>query len=169
MSNKGMSEDMYNFIINNQHKLLYDLDKGLIITPRGTNGSVCSSTGYLKVKVNKKSLLVHQVLAVKYFGETCIGFQVNHKNGCKTDNRKDNLELVTRKENIIHGFNTGLYKNVGTNVPKGSKSNFSKLTDDQVRYIRNSLANNKELSEMFGISERGIRRVKSRNTYIDVV
>lgn len=109
-SKNGMSLDMYNFIIDNEHRLQYDLDKGLVITPRGTNGTLCSSTGYLRVKVNKKTLQVHQILAVKYFKEECIGMQVNHKDGNKTNNTKNNLELLTLADNVRHAFDIGLAK-----------------------------------------------------------
>lgn len=108
MSNKGMSEDMYNFIKDNLHRLTINTDKGIVITPKGTNGTVCSSTGYLKVKVNKKVIPVHQVLAVVYFGDACIGMQVNHRDGDKLKNFKDNIELVTRAENIQHQHDNGL-------------------------------------------------------------
>ena len=32
-----------------------------------------------------------------------------NKHGDRLDNRLENLEIVTLKENIQHGFNTGLY------------------------------------------------------------
>lgn len=99
---------MYNFIVDNEDKLKYDLENGIIITAKGTNGTLCSSTGYLRVKVNKKTLQVHQILAVKYYGEKCIGMQVNHKDGNKLNNKKENLEVITQLENLKHQKNFGL-------------------------------------------------------------
>ena len=108
MSNKGMSKEMYDFIISIKDDVKYDLDKGIVITPKGTNGTVCSTTGYLKFKKNKKTLQVHQFLAVLYFRESCVGMQVNHINGNKLDNRKSNLEVISQIDNIKHQWKTGL-------------------------------------------------------------
>lgn len=109
MSNKGMSFKMYEFIKTNQNKLKYDLENGLVITPKGGNGSLCNSTGYLKVRMGKKVLQVHQVLAVIYFGEQCIGKQINHEDGNKLNNKKTNLTPCTQSENIKHQYENELY------------------------------------------------------------
>lgn len=164
--NKGMSKDMFYFIKENMDILGYDLDKGIIITPRGTNGTVCSSTGYLRVKLRGKTLQVHQILAVKYFGDKCLGKQVNHIDGNKTNNMKGNLEMVSRAENIKHQWENNLsYERVGT----------AKLTDDEVREIRKRYvygsrgkngANN--LAKEYGVDRTNILRIVKREAYKDV-
>lgn len=107
---KGMSREMYDHIREYIHKVKFNLELGEIETIRGTKGTVCTSTGYLRVKLGNKTCQVHQLLAVSYFGEDCIGKQVNHKDGNKLNNTRDNLELVTRQENVRHQHDNGLAK-----------------------------------------------------------
>lgn len=156
-----MSKDIYDFISENIHRLKYDLEKGLVITPRNTNGTICKSTGYLRVKVNKKTLQVHQILAVIYFGEECIGLQVNHKDGNKLNNLKSNLEVLTQLENLKHAWDTGLNEESKENYKTGEKHHNSKLKEEDVRYIRNSNKSSKELSEILKTSVRNINYIRS--------
>ena len=55
------------------------------------------------------SVPTHRVIAELFLGgpekET-----VNHKNGIKTDNRAENLEWATQRENNAHAVKTGLSK-----------------------------------------------------------
>ena len=168
MSNKGMSEEMYNFIQGNLALVSVKPNEGVIITPRGTNGTLCSSTGYLRVKVNGKVLQVHQVLAVVYFGSDCIGKQINHKDGNKINNKLDNLETCSREENLAHAWDTGLFKNSLGNVPAGHLNPNSKLLYDDVIYIRESGETTKELAKKYNMSVRNINAVKSRQTYKNI-
>lgn len=53
----------------------------------------------------KKTVSVHRLMAFTFFGDpTGNRDHVNHKNGVKTDNRIENLEWVTRNENIQHSY-----------------------------------------------------------------
>lgn len=141
-----MSLKMYEFIVENEHRLNYNLAEGKIITPMGTNGTVCTSTGYLRAKVNGKVLQVHQILAVKYFGKECVGFQINHKDGNKLNNLQSNLEICTQQENLEHQKNNNLFH--------------SSLNEDQVKYIRkNKSVGTRALADELGVDIRTIRNV----------
>lgn len=50
---------------------------------------------------------VHRLVAMAFIGDV-EGLEVNHKDGNKTNNNVENLELVSRSENIKHAYASGL-------------------------------------------------------------
>lgn len=69
--------------------------------------------GYLRVDLaakNKASskVMVHRLVALAFIPNPENKPAVNHINGNKADNRVENLEWCTIKENTIHALNTGL-------------------------------------------------------------
>ena len=54
---------------------------------------------YLQVKINGKLYLVHRLVAEAFIGPIPEGYEVDHINRCRSDNRVDNLRIVTRSKN----------------------------------------------------------------------
>jgi len=71
----------------------------VVLTPSMTN------TGYLRVNIDNTTHLIHRLIAAAFVPKSCPErAEVNHKNGCRTDNRACNLEWVTRRENHLHAY-----------------------------------------------------------------
>lgn len=76
--------------------------------------------GYYKVtlSVNRKLTYrtIHRIVAETFIPNPNNLPQVNHIDGNKTNNRVENLEWVTPRENTLHAHSSGLHKGVRTKV-----------------------------------------------------
>ncbi len=52
----------------------------------------------------RKCYRIHRLVAMMYLPDYSPDMQVNHKNGIKTDNRVENLEMVCNSENAAHAW-----------------------------------------------------------------
>lgn len=75
-----------------------------------------SKCGYLKVSLKGKPHYVHRLVAEAFILNPEHKETVNHKNEVKTDNRVENLEWMTRRENIQYG--TGAARSIRKRVGK---------------------------------------------------
>ena len=85
------------------------------------------ATGYLIITLSCKGQLktkqVHQLVAIAFLNHIPCKFEkvVNHKNTIKTDNRADNLEIVTNRKNCDQSHLSSSSKFVGVSWNKVNK------------------------------------------------
>ena len=84
-------------------------------TINGVKITLCvDKKGYHRFRFRKpfdiKTLKIHRVVAQAFLLNYSNELQVNHIDGNKTNNRIDNIEMVTNRENSIHAHKTGLIK-----------------------------------------------------------
>jgi len=107
---------------------------------------------------------VHRAMALAFLGPRPPGAQINHKSGDKLDNSLANLEYVTCRQNIRHGWRAGLYSG---DHARGAKNPFAKLTAVDVRQIRDlsSTMSLGALARRFGVTRQNIRYIVNRETW----
>lgn len=101
---------------------------------------------------------LHRVIAQTFIGPIPSKMEVNHKDGDPSNNRAENLEIVTSSENKFHAYRV-----------LGRKHSFkTALTDQQVREAREWIAlkiPNADIAKLFKVETKVIRDLKNGRTY----
>ncbi len=122
--------------------------------------------GYLRVGLSKNDVnignKVHRLVATAFIENPLCKSVVNHINGIKTDNRVENLEWCTAKENGTHASQNNLYKSA-----KGSEHYRTKLTEADVIKIREmgEAESAASIARKLGISYDCIAQIISRRRW----
>lgn len=114
-----------------------------------------NTDGYAQINLRdkhgkQKVHRVHRLIAKAFLGPIPDGLEVNHKNGNKMDPRLENLELVTRSENMRHRLDE-----LGWKPLRGSAHGNSKLDEKTVLEIRHRHAAGESvraLNRAYGVS-----------------
>jgi len=131
---------------------------GRVRGPRKMMRTHVAPSGYERVMLSDRPndrrvmALVHRLVCSAFIGKCPEKMQVNHKNNVRHDNRIENLEYVTAKQNCHHRKAHGTF-------PTGSNNGRAKLTSEQVAEIRGRRAAGeklKPLSEEFGVHQNTI-------------
>ena len=74
------------------------LDGSLYFVKSGKIVGTISTTGYLRVKIDKKDYAVHRLIWIYHYGDT--NLDIDHIDRNKTNNKIENLRAVTRSQNL---------------------------------------------------------------------
>lgn len=116
------------------------------------------AVGYPTIHIVRKTRYLHRIVATVFIPNPLELPEVNHKDGIKTNCHKDNLEWVTRRQNVLHAFDNHL-------IPRGELRVSSKLTSLDVLDIRSDSRSYSTLSKVYGVSVATICDIRKRRTW----
>ncbi|MCC0179672.1 HNH endonuclease [Waterburya agarophytonicola K14] len=147
-------EEFPNYLISNLGRVKSKKTRK-ILKPYKTN------RGYLTVgfwlEGRKKRVSIHRLVAQAFLLNPGNLPEVNHINGCKTDNTLVNLEYCTRRSNVIHAFRTGL-----------QKTKLSKKMVLKVFEYRKQGLSLREVGKLLGVSHSTIWEIEKGLIYQDL-
>lgn len=108
-------------------------------------------------KHNQKKHLLHRLVYFSFNPQDDQSLEINHIDGNKLNNKLENLEVVTRSENLKHAFSTGLKTTSGENNPRALLSEqevitiYHRLLDGESRVV---------LAREYGVTVGVIGKIK---------
>lgn len=121
------------------------------------------SSGYYSVNLSRAnkstSTKVHILVAAAFLGLNPGGLDVRHKNGCRTDNRAENLEYGTRSENVLDG-----YKITGKTMVC---QKLSPQKAEEIRSKSQSGISQRNLAKEYGVSKSTVAAILHRKIYVN--
>ena len=129
--------------------------------------------GYVQIRMYKSESvkdtsypLVHRLAVEAFIGPIPEGHQVNHKNGNRSDNRLENLEIVTASANNLH-----MWRELNRSKDVGSQHPRSVLTEADVLRIREQHlfgAKQTDIAQIFGIDKTTVRDIVHRRHWTHI-
>lgn len=116
----------------------------------------------LEIKDKKIMFLIHRLMAIAFISNPLDKKFINHINGIKADNRLENLEWVTHKENMQHAHKTGLNP-----ARKGVKHHGAKLDNEDIKLIRflKDKVTKSDLGYCFDVTRQQVHHITSYNQW----
>lgn len=110
-----------------------------------------------------KSVLLHRLMMLSFYPiDDPDLYQVNHKDGNKMHNELYNLEWVTRSENIIHAYNTGLHHR-GEDNASTTISNETAIAICEK--LQEGIYTNEQIANMYNTTECVVSDIKQGHSW----
>ena len=140
-----------------------------LLRPRRAERSLSAKGGYLRIMFQdgdvRRRVAAHRIvwmLANRRMIPT--GFEINHRNGRKSENPPENLELATRAANVRHAIHS-----LGKIHPKArGKLNAAKVLEIRRVYPLKGMTL-RQLGEMHGVHWHTIQKIVTRATWRDLI
>jgi len=143
---------------------------------------ISSTSVYDRISVlvngKRKRFHLHVLMAVVFLGldlrshgTNNFSLQVDHKDNDKRNNQLDNLEIVTKQENLTRAWKNGCYKNNGfasKGRPKNSLRKFSSDDVIQIKSLKKAGLSYRKIAEKFDCNHGAIYQILKGNTYQDL-
>ena len=128
-----------------------------------------NATRYWHVNLSKdnkrRGFYIHRLVMAAFVGTCPDGYQTHHKDGNGQNNRLENLEYVTRSQNMKYKYQMARHSHVG------SKNPCARLTEKSVKQIRERYANGETqcvIAKAFGVSQVMVSRIILRKSWAHV-
>lgn len=121
----------------------------------------------LSQNAKTEHFLIHRLVAISFLQNDNKFLYVNHKNSNRQDNRVENLEWCTQKQNVQHGIKYGFFKTTW------NENNYkAKLKNIDIPIIKECLNNGisyRKLANQYGVAISTIFRIKHGISWKNIV
>jgi hypothetical protein len=140
---------------------VYSVRRDIILSPG------LSERGYALiitcVNYKRRTCYIHRLVARKFISKRPNGMEINHQDLNKDNNRVDNLEYISSKENHAHAHKNGY---IGGKSRPGEENPRAKLREEDVEYIRKYYVKHEN---DYGIKSKLARRFGITNTHVGYI
>ena len=125
-----------------------------------------NTVGYYQVSLSvnncRKRYMVHRLVASAFCNHPIGKDYVNHMDGNYLNNKSENLEWVSNRENVRHAIVKGLHRIYGE---ESHRAKFSNEQVEIIRRIKNRGVSTNDLCILLGVHKSCINRIYNGTTY----
>ena len=112
--------------------------------------------GYWVTKFGRERIYIHRHLAEAFIPKPKGKTEVNHIDAVKTNCVVENLEWVTRSENVKHAYKRGL---ISARGEKNANAKFTQQDIEEMRSIDYTKVTQREVAKRYGIAFQYLNKI----------